>query len=803
MRFTLIISLVLCCLRLTAQPTVALVLTGGGARGIAQIGVLKVFEKEGIVPEIIVGSSFGAIVGGLYAAGITAHQLDSVIRSVDWDEITSFSSDTKRETLFLSQKQEDDRSLLTLRFRNFEFVTPTAIGGSAKFSALIQELLWRSPYNSVTNFDELYCRFRAVTTNLIDGTAVSLDHGNLATAIRASATFPLRYAPVRWSADTLLVDGGLVSNIPVKQAKDLGAHIIVVVNTTSNFAPVSKLTTPWAVADQALTAAMKQRDSVQLAGADFVLTPDLGQTSTFEFENLDVLIRAGEREGQRIVEALKARIAQGQTDGKGQAPSSPIKDIRCTSTFSADTLSLVSQQLRRMSGGNWSARFRRQNLARINDALHAAGHDMAFVRSTTFDKTTNTLTIEIDEGRLTSIAMDNLQKLRKSDIEREVTFKAGEIVERSDLEQTWLNMHASDVLADVDITISRNEDSGVRAMMHAEDRGNQMLRLGARIDNERYTQVGLDLIHENLFSSGVRLALRGAISQRIGQISAAFELPRIGGTLWTAGIRGYSSFRDVWIYANEPAQPINTPNPQRVDEYSEDRYGFRISAGRQLERNGVILGEFRYEQQRYRDVDATTAPEFQPLATLLAIVRWDDRDHIDFATKGRTIDLFAESSLLSLSNSLSFTKFSAAISSATTIGAVTLIPSALVGAADRTLPSPELFSMGGQDAFFGMREDEKRGRQIVTGHLEARIKLPLQILFDSYASVRYDIGAIWENPENIRIADMTHGIGFTLGVDTPVGPARFSLGRSFFFLADPSAVAWGPVLAYFAIGARL
>lgn len=797
-----IIVLVLSAMRLIAQPSVALVLTGGGARGISQIGVLKVLEREGLVPDIIVGSSFGAIIGGLYSAGFTAHQIDSIVHTIDWNELTTIASDTRRETLFLSQKQENDRSLFTLRFRNFNFVPPIAIGGSTRFSSVLQVLLWNSPYNSITNFDSLFCRFRAVATNLADGTPLAIGHGNLATAIRASATFPLRYAPVLWDNGLMLVDGGLVANIPVEQAKAMSADVIIVVNTTSNYASVSKLTTPWAVADQALTAAMKQQDSAQLAMADFVISPNLGTTTTFEFDDIDALIRAGEREGALIVTALRARLAV-LTVGASSELLQPITHINVNSNFGADSIRSLAQLVHNIEGKGWSRSLRRLYEPLMNRALHTSGHETAFIRSMIYDATSQSLTINVDHGTVTEIIFDRLQQLRTSDIAREVTFVPGQQIQRSDLEQTWMNLHASDVLSDADVTIVRNIDSGLHVTMHAEDRGNQMLRLGARIDNERYTQVGLDLIHENLFSSGIRVGLRGALSQRIGQISLAFELPRIGGTLWTAGIRGYSSFRYVWIYANDPTQPINTPNPQRVDEFSEDRYGFRLSAGRQLERNGVILAEFRYEQQRYRDINAPTAPVYQPLATLRGIARWDDRDHVDFATRGRTIDLYAESSLLSLSNSLSFTKFSIAASSSTTIGSVTLTPSVLGGAADRTLPSPELFSMGGQDVFFGMREDQKRGRQIVVGHVEAMVKLPIQVLFNTYASFRYDVGAIWENPENIRISDMTHGIGFTLGIDTPVGPARFSVGRSFYFLANPSAIAWGPILGYFTIGTRL
>ena len=81
--------------------------------------------------------------------------------------------------------------------------------------------------------------------------------------------------------------------------------------------------------------------------------------------------------------------------------------------------------------------------------------------------------------------------------------------------------------------------------------------------------------------------------------------------------------------------------------------------------------------------------------------------------------------------------------------------------------------------------------------------MPFRVFFDTYVALRYDLGAVWERPEKIRIADMNHGIGLRIGLDTPVGPAQFSVGRSFYFISNPDAVAWGPVLFYFSIGARL
>ena len=124
------------------------------------------------------------------------------------------------------------------------------------------------------------------------------------------------------------------------------------------------------------------------------------------------------------------------------------------------------------------------------------------------------------------------------------------------------------------------------------------------------------------------------------------------------------------------------------------------------------------------------------------------------------------------------------------------------GFGDNTLPLGSQFSLGGQDNFFGMRDFEYRGRQIFSVSLAYRYRLPIDFFYASYLSIRYDLGSIWQNREDIRLKDLRHGIGATFSLDTPIGPADFSVGRSFFFrnTIDNNEIVLGPVYFYFRIG---
>lgn len=780
------------------QDRLALVLTGGGARGLSQIGVLRVLERAGVRPDVIVGCSFGSVVGALYAAGHTADEIDSIMRTIDWEDIISLRPDSEREYMFLSQKQESDQNLLKLRFNNFSVQPPTAIGGSARFSLLLQQILWKSPYGHVTRFDDLRIPLRVVTTNLANGRPALLGSGNLALAVRASATFPLRYSPVRWGDDSILVDGGLVANIPTDVAIGLGATKIIVVNTVSPLEKPEALTTALSIADQALMSSMKLLDSVRLADADVVITPDLAGRTTFDFGDVDSMVALGQKAAEQQFESLQ-RLARLQQEQSNRVSAPPLRIV----SIDGDTVLAEAVRSDVSSDGFFASRdvLYREIRTRVLRNLRSRGFDHAFVR--TISLRDQDLEVIIDRGTRLTAALDLRSDVGASEVQRELDFTESDTLSLPVLIRTWQNLNASDLLNEVDVRAEPDDISGTRVTIVARGQGNQSVGLGLRVDNERYTQGSLQLTQESFLTPGLRLMARGLLSERIGSLAMGMEIPRIAGTLWTATLKAYTSFRNVWIYGNRDGRPAHAPIPLRLDEFSEDRYGARLSAGRQLERNGVVLAELRYENLRYRDLNATERTSFQTIGTVRAVARWDDRNRTAYATRGRTIDLFAETSVLRLSNEVSFTKLSAAASSIFHLGWLTLTPSAMIGAADRTLPPAEQFSLGGQDMLFGMREDQIRGRQIVVGNFDVRVKLPIRILFDTYLSVRYDVGAVWENPEFIRIDQLRQGLGATLGIDSPIGPFNISIGRCFYQLPSTPRMVVEPVLLYFSLGARL
>ena len=286
--------------------TFALALSGGGARGFAHIGILKALEEEKLEPDLIVGCSMGAVVGGLFAAGYSAEQIRHMALTTDWSDL--FLDRPSRRNLFLAQKETTSRHILALRFRGFAPDVPLALSNGQKLSDLLFDLAQRAPYHPWPSFDDLRIPFRAVATDLISGKPKIFSEGDLAEALRGSISLPLVFSPYRM--DTLsLVDGGVFENIPVEIARNQGSDFVVAVNVSSDFIPGRPVEAPWELADRVTTLMQVDRNRQSRALADMVVTPEIGDHGSADFSDIDSLIQIGYESMKASIPELRARLA--------------------------------------------------------------------------------------------------------------------------------------------------------------------------------------------------------------------------------------------------------------------------------------------------------------------------------------------------------------------------------------------------------------------------------------------------------------------------------------------------------------
>ncbi|MFL9925201.1 patatin-like phospholipase family protein [Herbaspirillum lusitanum] len=288
------------------RPRIGLVLSGGGARGYAHLGVLQYLEKLHVPVDYIAATSMGALIGGLYATGISAEDLERRLSQTNLSDIAFDRNERSR--LPQSQREDDFQYPISIAAGYDEGKLKLASGlvQGNNLLALLQNWTTQLPAN--IDFGKLPIPFRAIATDLSKGTEVVLDKGSLPRAMRASMAVPGLFAPFR-IGDTVLVDGGLVSNLPVQDAREMGADIIIAVNIATPLQDASALQSPTAVAQQMVGILIQQNVKAQKAllnGKDVLIEPDLSGMSFTDFARGKDGVNAGWEAAQQ----QNARLTQ-------------------------------------------------------------------------------------------------------------------------------------------------------------------------------------------------------------------------------------------------------------------------------------------------------------------------------------------------------------------------------------------------------------------------------------------------------------------------------------------------------------
>ncbi|MCG8029250.1 MAG: patatin-like phospholipase family protein [Candidatus Thiodiazotropha taylori] len=284
------------------RPVIGLVLSGGGARGASHIGVLKVLESLRIPIDVITGTSMGAIVGGMYAYGYTLEEIEQLLAETDWE--ATFQDQPPRQNRSFRRKTDDYDFLIKQEagIKDWNLVIPKGLLQGQQLRLRLKSLTLLAP----EDFDLLPIRFRAVGADIETGKAVTLAKGSLSTAMLASMAIPGVFAPVDWHG-RLLVDGGFANNLPVQQALDLGADILIVVDLSS--APQSRegLSSPLSILNQIMGFTILRNTQQQLAKLtdnDILIKPDLGNHSSTDFWRAAEMIDNGITAANQVAQQL-------------------------------------------------------------------------------------------------------------------------------------------------------------------------------------------------------------------------------------------------------------------------------------------------------------------------------------------------------------------------------------------------------------------------------------------------------------------------------------------------------------------
>ncbi|WP_295483396.1 patatin-like phospholipase family protein [Pseudomonas sp. SC11] len=289
-----------------ARPKVGLVLSGGAARGLAHIGVLKALEEQGVRIDAIAGTSMGAVVGGLYASGYSIEELEHLALTLDWQQALS-DAPPRKDVPF--RRKQDDRDFLVrqkLSFRDDGSLgLPLGVIQGQNLSLLLESKLAHTA--DIRDFDKLPIPFRAVATDIASGEKVVFRRGHLPQVVRASMSIPAVFAPVELDG-RLLVDGGMVDNIPLDVVREMGVDLAIVVDIGTPLRSRKQLATVVDVLNQSITLMTRRNSEEQLASLgreDILVQPPLSAFGVTDFGRAQDMIDAG----YRATRALDARLA--------------------------------------------------------------------------------------------------------------------------------------------------------------------------------------------------------------------------------------------------------------------------------------------------------------------------------------------------------------------------------------------------------------------------------------------------------------------------------------------------------------
>ena len=642
-----------------ARKSVGLALSGGGANGLSQIGVLKALDEKDIPIDFIAGTSIGAIIGGLYSCGYSPDKLEEIAHSLPWQSITSFTNEYSRSNIFLEQQRIRDRASIALRFEKLKLLMPKSLNSAQKITETLDFLTLNGIYKNTGEFSSLPINFRAVATDLVSGKRITLSSGSLSGAMRASSTLPILFEPVIRDGYEL-VDGGLVANLPVDELERFNAHYKIAVDTHgSMYKTGEELDLPWKTADQTMTILTKLQYPAQLAQADMIITPDLNDHKATDFSDITALIEKGYTKGKVLAETIKQSLEKespGSTtirrykksiqfssespefmehylivSGIVRNAAEPVKtlhSILATDLFTRAYAELDNQKKR--------VTFHLDPLPRINsitlsggpaDALTTEEIESCFrpvtgvlytnasgtkalesliskYRSKGFSLVTiestsfreGSLQVKLSSGKPDGIEIHQNRNLTGiTSITREIKVDTTEALNSKKAEESVDNLYDTGSFNGVSLTTVSDKSRNTLLRFSLEEKPPSVLRLGLRYDETNNAEFLLDFRNENF--GGTTSSIGGWVieGKRNSSVNIEFNIPRIKSSHFTMSSR---IFYDSHLFDNRDitfSKALFYSHSSGSSTYGIQKFGINSGFGTRINKNGQFIVDMTYQ----------------------------------------------------------------------------------------------------------------------------------------------------------------------------------------------------------------
>lgn len=732
---------------------IALVLSGGGARGLAHIGVLEILDSAGVIPDLVVGTSMGAVVGGLYCAGYSPKQLEEMALSINWADFIQYG--VEREATFLTQKIGSEQFFLTLRFKGFTPILPSGYSSAQHFLDLLMELVAPANLACGRDFNRLFPRLRIVATELASGVPVVIRNGNIGEAMRASVGVPLIFLPF-WTESTTLVDGGLRMPVPVEVALDEKCNKIIAVNTTAELLPPRSLDNPAFIAEQTTTIMQKDLIETERLLADIWIEPELSGHRSTDFTNIGRIIEAGRESARKILPVIKSLV---DTTASRICPRWVIPDTTRIRTLAFAGVEIIPPEtLINMGNITYDP----------SDALDSViswykrrGYIIARPARVVFSG--DTMFVHFDEGKICDIRFTGPHITRRWVLESRFGIRPGSIFRADRVRRGINSLYSTDLFWWVHYDIFEN-DSGVILNVKLNEKPHFVLRTGLRYDFWNGLEPALEFGDDNLLGTLIRLKL-GAWGGRVRRcVYTTVETDRVWRTFLTSSVSARYLYRELELFSDfNPAGVLDIEGGE-----------VRAALGQQIKRLGTVSLEIESRRINVRSLSSGSEKYLMHKVRVRSAV--DALDKIQFPTSGFCHTSFFEMSQDILGGQTSFNKIYVSGQWNFTFSPITSRLWAVGGHIGGTPPIFEKFRVG-QMGFWGMRGDEILGDDILQGGVDLRLnfrgRLKRTYLYSGLA-----MGNMWSKDLPVSASKTIWGTGIGLGIETPLGPINVKVGFS-------------------------
>ena len=812
-----------------------LALSGGGMRGLAHIGVLQVLDEEGIKVDGIVGVSIGALVGGLYASGMSPAVISRLIREIDIS--TVMFDRPERSTLALARKDEYSRDLLTLRFgEKLAPVVPGAISAGQRFYEQLLTLTLSVPVRNPTNWNDLPIPLRILSTDLASGEKFIFSEGDLTSAIRASMAIPLLFDPFEMGS-LLLIDGGISSNIPVETASGLSEdNIVLAVDVSSPLWVDNPPYKPWQIVDRVTTILEEDKNEEEKSLADIVVLPDLGNISSVSTVDIDSIVNIGRQAMRRRLTELKTLLnpAANNDDSElltiehiiyqnekllntsipekwletGAAEKRQIRsylrktlengyfasihaehdNISGTLWFKSKALRILNRVI--LSGERllpdslllnaFTSLIGKQiNSGKLEAALmtviskhRRAGFPVVTFTEINFDENTGILKADLVSGVVDEIIFSGLGKVPEAFLHGEIPLRKGDYITRRDILKGTKNLIATGLFRNVYPILTKS--------VNVKNGWNIVILVSE--NPSPLLRLGLSYFGEHMDEQGERLT-RGFLellypspfnyaARMVFFVAADLRDKHYKSSFLADRIFGLPLTYDLSLYYKLRKRHQYNNKHNRLGLYSEELWGGGLAFGGQAKSWGSLTLTSRWERHVDKYIDKQI--DFR-LAVVGGKLEIDTQDRTPFPNNGILTKLQFETSRNFLGSQQNYHKLWGKIGAyKTPVDRLIVGMTFKGGTSDRTTPRDERFRLGGLYSFPGLHLDELIGTLHLAGSAEVRYDLISKILADSYIGFKYFVGSSWSDPEpQFKKEDWMQSTSFYIALDTILGPIVF------------------------------